>query len=138
RSPTAIPSTVIEPVSNRSSPLMHLTSVLLPEPEGPQTTTTSPRATRVEQSCSTCVDPYDLPTPSSTRIAPPAVTWVIGTPAGRRAPPAAIRPGRSQDTQPQRNNTSPPAGHPARPPRWPPSGSRATKRRKPARCPGTG
>ena len=53
RSPTETPSTVILPRWNGSSPFTHLISVLLPEPEGPQTTTTSPLATRVLQSLST-------------------------------------------------------------------------------------
>ncbi|CFO70281.1 Uncharacterised protein [Bordetella pertussis] len=35
-------------------------SVDLPEPDGPQTTTTSPLATLVTQSLSTCVAPYHL------------------------------------------------------------------------------
>ena len=36
---------VISPLSIRSRPLMHRMSVLLPEPDGPQTTTTEPFAT---------------------------------------------------------------------------------------------
>ena len=53
RSPTEMPSTVMMPSWNGSSPLTHLISVDLPEPEGPHTTTTSPLATSVEQSFST-------------------------------------------------------------------------------------
>ena len=41
---------------------MVLISVDLPEPEGPQTTTTSPLAIWVEQSVSTCTGPYHLET----------------------------------------------------------------------------
>src|SRR2546423_5306681 len=37
---TDLPSTVISPASIRSRPLMHRISVLLPDPDGPQTTTT--------------------------------------------------------------------------------------------------
>src|SRR5687767_6621227 len=59
-SPTSTPSTVIRPFWNGSSPLTHLISVLLPEPDGPQTTTTSPRDTVVEQPFSTWVCPYHL------------------------------------------------------------------------------
>jgi len=36
---------------------MHLIKVLLPDPDGPQMTTTSPRATDNEQSRSTCDGP---------------------------------------------------------------------------------
>ena len=41
---------------------MVLMSVDLPEPEGPQTTTTSPRLMVVEHSVSTCIGPYHLET----------------------------------------------------------------------------
>ena len=53
RSPTEMPATVMVPSWNGSSPLTHLISVDLPEPDGPHTTTTSPLATSVEQSLST-------------------------------------------------------------------------------------
>ena len=65
RSPTAMPSTVIAPSWNGSSPLTHLISVDLPEPEGPQTTTTSPLATPVEQSLEHLALPYHLLTDRS-------------------------------------------------------------------------
>src|SRR5262249_24487322 len=64
-SPTDTPSTTMRPCSNGSSPLTHLISVDLPEPDGPHTTTTSPLATRVEQPLSTCTVPYHLLTPST-------------------------------------------------------------------------
>jgi hypothetical protein len=60
RSPTETPSTVMVPSLNGSSPLMHLISVLLPEPEGPQITTTSPLAMPIVQSSSTRNGPYHL------------------------------------------------------------------------------
>ena len=41
-SPTEMPSTMISPFWNGSSAFTHLISVDLPEPDGPQTTTTSP------------------------------------------------------------------------------------------------
>lgn len=47
---TTIPSTVISPCCTGSRPLTVLISVDLPEPDGPQTTTTSPFFTSVEQS----------------------------------------------------------------------------------------
>src|SRR6478609_3027216 len=72
RSPTAMPSTVMAPSWNGSSPLTHLISVDLPEPEGPHTTTTSPLATAVEQRLSTCVLPYHLLTWSMVIMAAPA------------------------------------------------------------------
>src|SRR3954469_23240135 len=53
RAPAGMPSTVIAPSWNGSSALTHLIRVDLPEPEGPQTTTTSPLATEVVQSFST-------------------------------------------------------------------------------------
>src|SRR5690348_4926693 len=64
-SPTEMPSTTMRPCSNGSSPLTHLISVDLPEPDGPHTTTTSPLATLVEQSVSTWKVPYHL------------LTWLI-------------------------------------------------------------
>ncbi len=66
RSPTEMPSTVMVPILNGSSPLMHLISVLLPEPEGPQITTTSPLAMRIEQLSRTWNGPYHLLTFSSS------------------------------------------------------------------------
>src|SRR5712664_1359829 len=59
-SPTEMPATVMVPSWNGSSPLTHLISVDLPEPDGPQTTTTSPLATSVEQSFSTWKVLYHL------------------------------------------------------------------------------
>src|ERR1700761_529361 len=50
---TLMPSIVIRPSWNGSSALTHLIRVDLPDPEGPQTTTTSPLATEVVQSFST-------------------------------------------------------------------------------------
>src|SRR6201996_9551344 len=49
---TLMPSTVMSPLLIGSSALTHLIRVDLPEPEGPQTTTTSPLATLVVQSFS--------------------------------------------------------------------------------------
>src|SRR6202020_1465715 len=51
-SPTEMPSTTIWPFWNASSALTHLISVDFPDPDGPQTTTTSPLATLVVQSFS--------------------------------------------------------------------------------------
>ena len=59
---TETPSTVIVPWVKASRPFTHLISVDLPEPEGPQTTTTSPLATWVLQSFSTWVGPYHFET----------------------------------------------------------------------------
>jgi hypothetical protein len=52
-SPTEVPLTMISPLWKGSRPLTHLISVDLPEPEGPQTTITSPLWTCVVQSVST-------------------------------------------------------------------------------------
>src|SRR5687768_1159994 len=54
------PLTTIVPSWNGSRPFTHLMSVDLPEPEGPQTTTTSPLSTLVVQSFSTWKLPYHL------------------------------------------------------------------------------
>ena len=56
------PSTVISPCWKGSRPLTVLISVDLPEPEGPQTTTTSPLAMLTEQLLSTWTGPYHLET----------------------------------------------------------------------------
>jgi hypothetical protein len=50
---TEMPATVMVPSWNGSSPLTHLMSVDLPEPDGPHTTTTSPFSTCVEHCFST-------------------------------------------------------------------------------------
>ena len=49
-SSSRIPSTTMLPFWNGSRAFTHLMSVDLPDPDGPQTTTTSPRATLVVQS----------------------------------------------------------------------------------------
>src|SRR6476620_8402006 len=59
-SPTEIPSTVMVPFSNGSSPLTHLIKVDFPYPDGPHTTTTSPLATSALHLSSTCTLPYHL------------------------------------------------------------------------------
>ena len=58
----------------RSSPFTHRISVLLPEPDGPHTTTTSPAATSRSMSRSTCSLPKCLLTPrnSDGRARPPS------------------------------------------------------------------
>ena len=68
-SSTETPSTVISPFWKGSSAFTHLMSVDLPEPEGPQTTTTSPFSTLVVQSVSTWKVPYHLLTPLISIIA---------------------------------------------------------------------
>jgi hypothetical protein len=57
-----MPSTKISPFWKGSSALTVLISVDLPEPDGPQTTTTSPLLMLVVQSLSTCTGPYHLET----------------------------------------------------------------------------
>jgi hypothetical protein len=59
---TEMPSTVISPFCTGSSAFTVLISVDLPEPDGPQTTTTSPLLMLTEQSVSTCTGPYHLET----------------------------------------------------------------------------
>jgi len=61
-SPTEVPFTTMSPCWKGSRPLTHLIRVDLPEPEGPQTTTTSPFFTSVVQSVSTWNCPYHLET----------------------------------------------------------------------------
>jgi hypothetical protein len=57
-----MPLTEISPFWIGSRPLTVLIRVDLPEPDGPQTTTTSPLAMLTEQSLSTCTGPYHLDT----------------------------------------------------------------------------
>ena len=59
-SPTDMSLTRISPCWKGSRPFTHLISVDLPEPEGPQTTMTSPFSTCVEHSASTWNVPYHL------------------------------------------------------------------------------
>src|SRR3954462_7743365 len=60
--PTEMPSTTISPESICSRPLMQRISVLLPEPDGPHTTTTEPFVTVAEQSSRTRKSPKDFVT----------------------------------------------------------------------------
>src|SRR5262245_41657441 len=60
---TGSPRTTIWPCWTPSSPLTHRMSVLLPDPEGPHTTTTSPTPTARSMSRSTCSGPKCLFTP---------------------------------------------------------------------------
>jgi hypothetical protein len=72
------PSTVIVPASMVSSRLMVRHSVDLPDPDGPMTTTTSPRATLSSMSLRTCSAPKCLLTPcSTTRGLPGAAPGVL-------------------------------------------------------------
>ena len=57
------PSMAISPFSIDSRRLIVRQSVDLPEPDGPMTTTTSPRAISRSMSCSTCSSPNHLLTP---------------------------------------------------------------------------
>src|SRR6476620_1187887 len=59
---TFIPSTTMFPFWNGSSAFTVLISVDLPDPDGPQTTITSPFSTLVVQSVSTWNLPYHLET----------------------------------------------------------------------------
>src|SRR5580765_4066318 len=59
---TEMPSTTIWPFWKGSSALTHLISVDFPDPDGPQTTMTSPFSTLVVQSASTWNWPYHLET----------------------------------------------------------------------------
>src|SRR4029450_7513508 len=59
-SPTEMPLTTTSPCWKGSRPLTVLISVLLPEPDGPHTTTTSPLFTAVEQPFRTCTAPSPL------------------------------------------------------------------------------
>src|SRR6516164_10011313 len=61
-SPTDAPSTIISPFWKLSRPFTHLMSVDFPDPEGPQTTTTSPLLTSVLQSFNTWKSPYHFET----------------------------------------------------------------------------
>ena len=63
---TATPSMVMVPLSCGSSRLMARSSVLLPEPEAPMMTVTSPVLKCVDTSRSTWCAPNDLQTRSAT------------------------------------------------------------------------
>ena len=69
------PSTSISPESTASSRLMQRSSVLLPDPDGPITTTTCPRSTRMETSLSTRSGPNDLKIPRMSIIGPVSGDW---------------------------------------------------------------
>src|SRR5688572_4229461 len=71
RSPTEMPSTRTSPFWKGSSAFTVLISVDLPDPEGPQTTTTSPLSTSVVQSLSTWKAPYHFDTSRISIIAMP-------------------------------------------------------------------
>ena len=83
-----------------------LTSVDLPDPEGPSTTTTSPRLTLRSMSLRTCRSPKCLFTPSSTTrgsprwavmslcagaVVAPVMAVIVVTPTGRYGAAALIR-----------------------------------------------
>ena len=70
---SGVPSRLIAPWSIVSSRLIARHSVDLPEPDGPMTTTTSPRATVRSMSRRTCSSPNHLLTPSSTTRGAPTV-----------------------------------------------------------------
>src|SRR2546425_12683196 len=74
-SPTETPLTRTSPAWNGSSPLTALIRVLLPEPEGPHTTTTSPLLTAGGQPLGPRPPPYHLleapPSPLAPAVAPP-------------------------------------------------------------------
>jgi hypothetical protein len=62
RYPVNSPSSQMAPASMRSSWLMHRKRVVLPEPDGPMTQTTSLGITSSVTSSSALTDPKDLPT----------------------------------------------------------------------------
>src|SRR6188472_2388708 len=81
---TGSPCSRTSPRVGRSRPAMHLSSVVLPQPEGPTTQTSSRSAIENEMLRSACVtllpEPYDFAT---SRIS--STGWLLG---GRRPPPA--------------------------------------------------
>ena len=77
---SGLPSIVIVPESIVSRRLMVRHSVDLPDPEGPMTTTTSPRAMVRSMSWSTCSSPKCLLTSSrTTRTRVPVVSAAGGS-----------------------------------------------------------
>jgi len=84
---TARPSISTLPPSGDSSRLMHRHSVDLPDPEGPMTTTTSPRPTSRSMPTSTGVAPNDLRSPvMRTRGISAAPTPMTAPPPIRHSP----------------------------------------------------
>src|ERR1700674_4285563 len=62
---TCSPSMAISPLSGRRNPATRLSSVVLPQPDGPSSVISSPRRTCSEASCSAVTAPKRLVTPSS-------------------------------------------------------------------------
>ena len=108
--PIRAPATVIVPPSTSSSPLTIFSSVLLPEPLGPSSATTSPdrmlRSTPSKMVCS----PYDLRTPVKrissgpmVRVAAASNTGGGGVSSGGPAGAGALRgSGTSRDSTERR------------------------------------
>src|SRR5918994_5672592 len=65
---SCIPSTTSSPEVISSRPLIHLSSVLFPDPEGPMTTTTSPSSTAKPLSSSTWNSPKNLLAPRNSMM----------------------------------------------------------------------
>ena len=82
----AAPSMAISPESIGSSRLIVRQSVDLPEPDGPMTTTTSPRAISRSMSCRTCSSPNHLLTPDRRTRGSPFELVTRSTLGGRQTP----------------------------------------------------
>src|SRR5258708_20743148 len=61
---TNAPSMKISPLSEVKNPATRLSSVVLPQPDGPSNVMNSPRATLIQASCSATVWPKRFVTPS--------------------------------------------------------------------------
>src|SRR5580704_7771925 len=139
-SPTEMPSTTICPFWNASSALTHLISVDFPDPDGPQTTTTSPLATLVVQSFRAWkVGLYHLLTLLISIIGGPnclnfTERWQCALTFAARQRKQYWK-GRSRRRL--QTDTSRPAGRRVAPPCWLRRENRGSTARKPARCPGT-
>src|SRR6516164_8076043 len=105
-SPTDAPSTIISPFWKFSRPFTHLISVDFPDPEGPQTTTTSPLVTSVLQSFNTWKSPYHFET---------FLIEIIRLSSFAVCAPMLTLQNRSPDRPRRKTGSAQPAFHPDRP-----------------------
>src|SRR5215510_1720471 len=86
------PSTAISPLSGIKKPATRLSSVVLPQPDGPSSVISSPRRISSETSSSAVILPKRLVTPSSwTAISAPPFACVAGVTAAAESLPSAGR-----------------------------------------------
>src|SRR5262249_50419357 len=85
------PSTAISPLSGIKKPATRLSSVVLPQPEGPSSVISSPRRTSSETSSSAVILPKRLVTPSSSTAISAAPFARVAVAAAAESLPSAGR-----------------------------------------------